>query len=289
MATEIEATYRVVTPMFCGGANPGHAELRIPSFKGVLRFWWRALAWSRQDGDLEMIRREEDKLFGSAGGGRSRVSMSLAEPIETRQLVAGRVLEDAGNVVGEGARSLTGSYRWATCPHLIERYRRDLGRAGLQPLPDVPSVNLGAVLAAGDGSLFLEERQFRIDGRPPDDLVAAAKLLLLHEETRARLPDQIAVLNDDDFAWFARYGLAIQARNVLDCGTKQSKNLWYEETLPADTVLYAIVMGRSEDAADALGSLFPDGDPYLQAGGNETIGHGWFAVTPRRRESERGQ
>ena len=108
MATEIEATYRVVTPMFCGGSDPGsaRAELRVPSFKGVLRFWWRALAWARQDGDLEMIRREEDKLFGSAGGGKSRVSMSLTGPIETRPLAAGEVLEDAGHVVGEGARYL---------------------------------------------------------------------------------------------------------------------------------------------------------------------------------------
>lgn len=205
------------------------------------------------------------------------------------QSQAGDMLVSDARLLLLPVRSLTGSYRWATCPHLIERYRRDLGRAGLQPLPDVPSVNRGAVLAAGEGSLFLEERQFRIGGRPPDDLVKAAEPLLLHEETRARLPDQLAVLDDDDFAWFARYGLAIQARNVLDCGTKQSKNLWYEETLPADTVLYAIVMGRSEAAVDALGSLFPNGDPYLQAGGNETIGHGWFAVASRRRGSERGQ
>ena len=122
MATEIEATYRVVTPMFCGGANPGHAELRVPSFKGALRFWWRALAWSRQDGDLEMIRREEDKLFGSASGGQSRVSMSLTEPIETRPLAAGKVLEDAGNVVGEGARYL--GYG------VMETFRRRDRRAG---------------------------------------------------------------------------------------------------------------------------------------------------------------
>ena len=50
MPTEIEATYRVVTPMFCGGAGAGSAELRMPSFKGVLRFWWRALARPRTAG-----------------------------------------------------------------------------------------------------------------------------------------------------------------------------------------------------------------------------------------------
>ncbi len=73
--TEIEATYRVVTPLFCAGADQRRAEIRLPSFKGVLRFWWRALAWSRLHGDLKKIQHEEDKLFGSAGpkGGQSRL------------------------------------------------------------------------------------------------------------------------------------------------------------------------------------------------------------------------
>lgn len=77
----IDATYRVVTPLFCAGAVPDHAELRLPSFKGALRFWWRALAWPRCGGDLQAIRQEEDALFGSAGGGQSRVSIrSSVEP-----------------------------------------------------------------------------------------------------------------------------------------------------------------------------------------------------------------
>jgi len=40
----IRATYRITTPMFCGGAER-QAEFRLPSFKGVLRLWWRALEW----------------------------------------------------------------------------------------------------------------------------------------------------------------------------------------------------------------------------------------------------
>lgn len=76
-ATRIDAKYRVTTPMFCGGASGKNAELRLPSFKGVLRYWWRALAWSKYDGDLAVINQEESELFGSAGGGQSRVSMRL--------------------------------------------------------------------------------------------------------------------------------------------------------------------------------------------------------------------
>ena len=202
---------------------------------------------------------------------------------------AGDLLVSDARLLLLPVRSLTGSYRWATCPHLIERYRRDLRRAGLDTLPAAPTVERRSVSAVGDGHLYLEERQFSICGEPPRQLADSIEPLLLHQEAKYRLPDQIAVLHDDDFAWFARYGLAIQARNVLDNETKQSKNLWYEETLPPDTILYAIVMGRNDDAVGALDSLFPECDPYLQAGGNETIGHGWFAVTVRRRGSEQAQ
>ena len=193
---------------------------------------------------------------------------------------AGDLLVSDARLLLLPVRSLTGSYRWATCPHLIERYRRDLRRAGLDAPPATPTVERGSVSAKGKGHLFLEERQFSISDKPPSSqLTDSIKSLLLHTEAQDRLPKQTAVLHDDDFAWFARYGLAVQARNALDCKTKQSKSLWYEETLPSDTVMYAVVMGRNDDAVGALDLLFPESDPYLQAGGNETIGHGWFAVT----------
>lgn len=195
---------------------------------------------------------------------------------------AGDLLVSDARLLLLPVRSLTGSYRWATCPHLIERYHRDIARAGLGPTSKaLKDVERGTVLAAGGGNLFLEERQFSIIGEPESDLVNAVKPLLLHRETQKRLSDQVAVLHDDDFAWFVRYGLPIRARNVLEDGTKKSKNLWYEETLPPDTVMYALIMGRSDDALSALDSLFPDDDPYLQAGGNETVGQGWFAVSLR--------
>lgn len=109
MATTIEATYRVVTPLFCAGADPDRPELRLPSFKGVLRYWWRALAWSRCRGDLARIAAEEDALFGSAAGGQSRVSMRLSVPSAPRTISAGTVLTVPGTgarTVGEGARYL---------------------------------------------------------------------------------------------------------------------------------------------------------------------------------------
>ena len=109
MSIRIDATYRVVTPMFCGGADPKtNAELRLPSFKGVLRYWWRALAWSEYGGDLDKIKKGEDELFGSAGGGQSRLSMRLKSSPSPTVRDAGQVLEVPGTsqVAGHGARYL---------------------------------------------------------------------------------------------------------------------------------------------------------------------------------------
>lgn len=107
-ATRIEAAYRVVTPLFSAGADSTRPEVRLPSFKGVLRYWWRALAWSRCRGDLEVVRREEDRLFGSAGGGQSRVLMRWASPPEPTPIPVNEVLKvrAGGEIVGDGARYL---------------------------------------------------------------------------------------------------------------------------------------------------------------------------------------
>lgn len=73
----LKATYRIVTPLFLGGADPRQAtDFRPPSLKGALRFWWRACYWSsflsRAGGDTARALRElhaaEGRLFGTAGG-----------------------------------------------------------------------------------------------------------------------------------------------------------------------------------------------------------------------------
>ena len=109
MVTSIDATYRITTPLFCAGADFDRPEVRLTSFKGVLRFWWRALAWSRCGGDLGSIRHQENVLFGSTDTGQSRVLMRLKPARASRNPTsAGNVLmvPGADQVVGEGARYL---------------------------------------------------------------------------------------------------------------------------------------------------------------------------------------
>jgi len=193
---------------------------------------------------------------------------------------AGQVLVGDGRLLLLPVRSLTGTYRWVTCPHILERYARDLRRAGLgQPqLPDSPEP--GTALSDRESILFLEEREFATVPTDLSTLVESLGMVVVNDDARSRLDERMLIVHDDDFAWFARYGLPIQARNVLEEETKRSKNLWYEEALPADTVLYAMIASRGTDGLEAFADLFPQDDPYLQVGANETVGQGWCLVQP---------
>lgn len=81
MIEQLEVEYDIVTPMFSGGAKPDRPEFRASSFKGVLRFWWRALAWSRLGRDLRKIHQEEEKLFGGPSKGQSRVRVQISSEV----------------------------------------------------------------------------------------------------------------------------------------------------------------------------------------------------------------
>ncbi len=63
-----------ITPMFLAGADGKTPELRAPSIKGALRFWWRAM---HGDLELEELRKQEAEIFGGTGEkeGKSKVSI----------------------------------------------------------------------------------------------------------------------------------------------------------------------------------------------------------------------
>ncbi len=69
----ITFTCETITPMFLSGADGITPELRPPSIKGVLRFWWRAMNGHL---DLKTLKEQESLIFGGTdgdSGGRSKV------------------------------------------------------------------------------------------------------------------------------------------------------------------------------------------------------------------------
>lgn len=102
---EMVANFRIVTPVFMSGSERSEAELREASIKGVLRFWWRALALGSLR-SLEEVRKKEAQIFGSSETGQSKMQLMLLTP-QVDILEKGKILEYAdGGVVGSGARYL---------------------------------------------------------------------------------------------------------------------------------------------------------------------------------------
>jgi CRISPR-associated protein Cmr4 len=191
---------------------------------------------------------------------------------------AGQLLISDARLLLLPVRSLTSPYVWLTCPYLIERFRRDLERAGKGEVAAVAAPSGDEkVLAAATGELFLEELRFEREGPLPGGLAPAIGGLIADGEVRARLEKQIAVVTDTAFDWFAKYALPVQARNALDRQKKTSMSLWYEEALPPDTLMYILVGEREAGAAATLAAHLAE-CRYLQTGGNETVGQGWFSV-----------
>ena len=101
----ISARFRVVTPCFLG-ADESRSELRLPSIRGALRFWWRALQQAaRGREEVAAMRAREERLFDGAGG--ERVLMSLEEIGKVGFVRRGSVLRDrAHRPAGPGMRYL---------------------------------------------------------------------------------------------------------------------------------------------------------------------------------------
>jgi len=78
----------VLTPMFLGSSDPRDAELRPPSIKGAIRFWWRAM-----NGGMNLTEMHEDEknIFGGIPDssdtedakkiGKSKVLISVSHKI----------------------------------------------------------------------------------------------------------------------------------------------------------------------------------------------------------------
>ena len=208
---------------------------------------------------------------------RATWEKSQTDKVFGKQDDSGKVLISDARLLLLPVRSMTGAYKWVTCPHLLERFSRDQKRAGVEMQEFDLSIERYSALAKGGGELFLEEREFKYQGSLPEGLVERLTPLLPYGPSAQRLKDQLVVLHDNDFAWFARYGLQVNARNVLDEITKESKELWYEETLPADSLFYLTLAGRAEQDVDSLATLLNESQ-FVQLGGNETVGQGWFTV-----------
>lgn len=217
------------------------------SLKGAFREYFEARAGND----------ETDKVFGE-------------------QNKAGDVSVSDGRILILPVRTLVGHYKWVTCPYILDRFFRDLQLAGYKIEGiQIPEINEGKAIYSGvDDEMFLEEIIFTRQESEDflEKLTKIIKPLIYHNSLKDRLLGQLAIISDEEFGYFARYGLEVRARNKLNSNTKTSENLWYEECLPPDTLFYTLFVCRTgkEASLEKLRNAFLE-KPYIQIGGISTI------------------
>lgn len=229
------------------------------------------------------------------GGGKDWITAVFGPDTKNASDNAGALLVGDARLLLLPVRSLTNHFRWVTCPALLRRFQADRERLGLPAGFVVPEVKAGSTVAlvAGEGGkpLFLEEFRFEEQRAQLDELVTAFAALLPVPDAADRLRAQLAVVGDDLFAHLSRFATPVNAHVRLDnrnpTKTVEQGALWYEETLPPDTLLYVALAAQhsrvkdcTKSAADILVHVTRElfGKPYLQLGGNETVGMGWCKV-----------
>jgi CRISPR-associated protein Cmr4 len=204
-------------------------------------------------------------------------------------------------------RSIRGTFAWVTSPFLIRRFARGAWEAGLKlaRLPESPaSMEHCCVLeqtkitisGADGGKVVFEDLDFKVDPDP-------AKTALLHafttaiadilfppgspdpQDWRQSFAERICLIHDDVMSILLETATEVTAHIRLNNETKTVDKgaLWYQESLPAESVLAGIVVAadvkavnqRSErKAADLLKHVASLTKGLVQLGGKATAGQG---------------
>lgn len=214
---------------------------------------------------------------------------------------AGALLVGDARLLLLPVRSLTGHFKWVVCPALLKRFAADAERLGLPTfdstvIPSVPDAETALLPAAGKtDALYLEEFRFKTGEADCSAIIPVLARLMARADAEQALTNQLSLVHDDRFNHLAQFATPVNAHVCIDNQTKTVKPgaLWYEETLPPDTLLYvalqaqkARIEGSDQTASAVLAHVTDElfNRPYLQLGGNETVGMGWCKVTIQRAE-----
>lgn len=195
-------------------------------------------------------------------------------------------------------KSLKGTYVWITCKDVLDKFSRTLKMANINGIavPSVTPVDDDSIITydssiSVNGKVVLEEYMFNVQSgtsKKFDSLVdkivpsSAAEYSYLNEG----LKKKICIISDDNFKEFTTMSTEVITRIKVDdeTGVVKSGALWTEEYLPTDTILYFPVFAVKSrkpngtlSAQNALNKV-KNMTPYIQVGGNETVGKGYVRV-----------
>lgn len=195
-------------------------------------------------------------------------------------------------------RSLVGTFAWVTSPYVLRRLARDIKDAQLplpqESIPTLKETNSCTVTSetnkiALDGNVYLEDLALNnVEVSPAAHAWAnwiAERVFPDEPDWQTMLQERFCIVHDDIFNFLIDVATEVRARIKLkeDAKTVQDGGLWYEESLPTETILSGIVLAIPTKHAKTSASKVFDvlqglTNTTLQFGGNATVGRGLCRV-----------
>jgi CRISPR-associated protein Cmr4 len=271
-----------ITPLHVGsGRGVGFIDLPIMREKVTS---WPLVPGSSIKGVMRehFVRKNTDDKLINAAFGKGGDDLGNAGAL---------VLSDA-RIVCLPVRSLYGTFAFAACPLVLVRLKRDLDSAGHKSEPvemsfedDEVVVTTGSKVER-NGNVLLEDLDFAIitDNGETNAWASLLSGLLFPNDTawQGIFKERFVILSNNCFNFLSETGTEVNARIKIKPEKKivESGALWYEESLPSDTILAGLAWcdkdysGKGITPEKIFGEFCPDEALNLQVGGKATVGKG---------------
>ena len=230
---------------------------------------------------------------------RQRVTDTDAEAAKTlfgprsirndQDAFAGALTIGDGHLLLLPVRCLAGVVSYVTSPFILKTYARDLALAGESGIEFSEELAPGTAEVVDDTAslvdrtLVLEDLDLKASKNPALTALAKRVARAVHPTDPAAQGDlarRVALVPDEIMSFLAETATEIRARIAVDTetGTVRQGALWYEENLPAESVLWGIsALSDPRGRGNASLSAKLDqavGGALLQVGGSAGVGRG---------------
>lgn len=256
------------------------------SIKGVLRD--KSMPWVEKG-------KKEEEIDPQVKHKRNVTFALFGPPTERADEQAGSLQLGDARLLLFPVRSLRGTFAWVSSPYILSRFVRDITSGGIYSTEQLPAI---PHLAKRD-AIWVADPGFKVK----DDVVVLEDLdLKYHDNEQAKhfydwlyehvfqgqpeqqelLKQHFAIVHDDVMNFLLRNSTEIVARIRLDTETKTVAQgaLWYEEALPAESLLYGVMtLSPTKKALELQGVdltawLKDLAQGVMQFGGKATVGRG---------------
>lgn len=244
------------------------------SVKGVVREYF----------DTSRAPEEWLKLaFGSAGSSGAQAGAPVFADNGGGQ--AGALVFTDSSIVCLPIRSLYGTFAYVSAPLVLQR----LSRGTAEVLPKVPECGEAQVLLTADSVLkatdndrvYLEDLDF--DGLGSSEATVWAEyigeaLFADDAEWKRVFKGRFLIISDNNFQFLCQTATEVNPRIRIDPkkGTVAEGAYWYEENLPAETIMSGLVWCDASPryTGEEMMAGLPREAVTLQLGGHASTGHG---------------